>query len=90
MLVQMKIHNEKFMAAFANNDPESIGPLYTADCKVMPSGQDAIEGREGGLHVIHTVLILRDMSEVQMSNCNIKTALIPLSCGRPGNAKQGM
>ena len=49
MLSQMKIHNEKFMAAFTNQDPESIGPLYTCDCKVMPTGQDVIEGREGTL-----------------------------------------
>ncbi|XP_064402240.1 uncharacterized protein LOC135347990 [Halichondria panicea] len=47
MLAQMKVHNDKFMVAFANNDPDSIGPLYTTDCKVMPSGQDVIEGREG-------------------------------------------
>ncbi len=47
MLAQMKVHNDKFMAAFANNDPDSIGPLYTSDCKVMPTGQDVIEGREG-------------------------------------------
>ncbi len=47
MLDQMKVHNDKFMAAFANNDPESIGPLYTVDCKVMPTGQDVQNGREG-------------------------------------------
>ena len=47
MLAQMKVHNDKFMAAFTNQDPESIGPLYTSDCKVMPTGQDVIEGRPG-------------------------------------------
>ena len=47
MLAQMKVHNDKFMAAFTNQDPESIGPLYTGDCKVMPTGQDVIEGRKG-------------------------------------------
>ena len=47
MLAQMKVHNDKFMAAFTNQDPESIGPLYTSDCKVMPTGQDVIEGRKG-------------------------------------------
>ena len=47
MLAQMKVHNDKFMAAFANNDPEAIGPLYTEDCKVMPTGQDVIVGRKG-------------------------------------------
>ena len=47
MLAQMKVHNDKFMAAFTNQDPESIGPLYTSDCKVMPTGQDVIDGRKG-------------------------------------------
>lgn len=47
MLAQMKVHNDKFMAAFANSDPEAIGPLYTEDCKVMPTGQDVIVGRKG-------------------------------------------
>ena len=47
MLAQMKVHNNKFMAAFTNQDPESIGPLYTSDCKVMPTGQDVIDGRKG-------------------------------------------
>ena len=55
MLAQIKTHNDKFMAAFTNQDPESIGPLYT---RVMPTGQDIIEGRKGTYYYIATCVSL--------------------------------
>ena len=47
MIKQMEELNKKFMKAFADGDSEAIGPMYTEDCKVLPTGQDVIEGRKG-------------------------------------------
>ena len=44
--------NKAFMKAFVDQDAESIGPMYTEDCKVMPTGQDVIVGRKGS-YTIH-------------------------------------
>ena len=44
---QMDKLNIAFMKAFEDQNPEAIGPMYTEDCKVMPTGQDVIVGRKG-------------------------------------------
>ena len=44
---QMDTLNKAFMKAFADQDAEAIGPMYTEDCKVMPTGHDVIVGRKG-------------------------------------------
>ena len=44
---QMEKLNNAFMKAFEDQNPEAIGPMYTEDCKVMPTGQDVIVGRKG-------------------------------------------
>ena len=44
---QMQKLNKAFMKAFEDQDAESIGPMYTEDCKVMPAGKDVIIGRNG-------------------------------------------
>ena len=44
---QMEKLNKAFMKAFEDQDAAAIGPMYTEDCKVMPTGQDVIVGRKG-------------------------------------------
>ena len=44
---QMDKLNKAFMKAFVDQDAEAIGPMYTEDCKVMPTGHDVIVGRKG-------------------------------------------
>ena len=46
---QMEKLNNAFMKAFEDQDAEAIGPMYTVDCKVMPTGQDVIIGRKGNI-----------------------------------------
>ena len=44
---QMEKLNIAFMKAFEDQNANAIGPMYTEDCKVMPTGQDVIYGRKG-------------------------------------------
>ena len=44
---QMEKLNVAFMKAFEDQNADAIGPMYTEDCKVMPTGQDVIHGRKG-------------------------------------------
>ncbi len=39
--------NTKFMAAFASGDATNLGPLYTENCRLMPTGTDVLVGRDG-------------------------------------------
>ena len=48
---QMDKLNKAFMKAFEDQDAAAIGPMYTEDCKVMPTGQDVIDGRKGTIIV---------------------------------------
>ena len=44
---EIQAANAKFMEAFAKQEPEAVGALYTADCKVMPTGADVVNGPAG-------------------------------------------
>ena len=35
------------MDAFAKQDSNAVGALYTSDCKVMPTGADVVNGPAG-------------------------------------------
>ena len=44
---EIQAANMKFMEAFAKQDPKAVSALYTADCKVMPTGADVVNGPAG-------------------------------------------
>ena len=47
MLDQMDKIDKAFMKAFEDQNAEAMGPLFTEDCKIMPTGRDVLFGRKG-------------------------------------------
>lgn len=43
---EIESNNQKFMDAFAKQDPSGIAALYTEDCKIMPQGVDVMMGKD--------------------------------------------
>ena len=44
---EIEAANVKFMSAFASGNATNLGPLYTENCRLMPTGVDVMIGRDG-------------------------------------------
>ena len=44
---EIQAANEKFMDAYNKGDMNALSALYTEDCKLMPTGSDVVNGRDG-------------------------------------------
>lgn len=53
---EIEAANLKFMSYYNNGNMESLSSLYTPDCKIMPTGEDVMEGRDAVQAVFQSVI----------------------------------
>ena len=66
---EIQAANVKFMDAFARQDANAVGGLYTSDSKIMPTGSDVVNGPAG--IAIKSNLVTLSLSLVICKHCNI-------------------
>lgn len=62
------------MDAFAKQDATALSKLYTEDCKLMPTGADVVNGREGEATPMAQIPLLNSallVSDPLCTACNL-------------------